>query len=137
MNESSVPRPSPADWSDALLMSGSEALHGAVRNYIGPIKTPYDKRDLVAKLEAFLRRAETRESLFSLLDPLDMKILGSSLLLGSVPEQVLKDLFIGELPLFELGVRIANLLDRLLLFRYQVLRQWDYPSQKLLPVSGG
>jgi hypothetical protein len=100
-------------------MSGSEALLGAVRNYIGPVKTPYDKRDLVAKLEAFLRRAETKDSLLSLLDSLDMKILGSSLLLGSVPEQALKDLFIGELPLFELGVRISNLLDRLLLFRYQ------------------
>jgi hypothetical protein len=101
-------------------MSGSEALLGAVRNYIGPIKTPYDKRDLVAKLEAFLRRAETRDSLFALLDALDMRILGSSLLLGSVPDQDLKDLFVGEMPLFELGVRIANLLDRLLLFRYQV-----------------
>jgi hypothetical protein len=120
MIESSLPRPSATDWSDALLMSGSEALLGAIRNYIGPIKTPYDKRDLVAKLEAFLRRSETRDSLLSLLDPLDMKILGSSLLLGPVPEQALKDLFIGELPLFELGVRIANLLDRLLLFRYQV-----------------
>jgi hypothetical protein len=120
MNESSVPKPTAADWSDALLMSGSEALLGAIRNYIGPVKTPYDKRDLVAKLEAFLRRAETQESLFSLLDQLDMKILGSSLLLGSVPEQALKELFVGELPLFELGVRIANLLDRLLLFRYQV-----------------
>jgi hypothetical protein len=122
MNESPIPPPKPsvADWTDALLMSGSEALHGAVRNYIGPIKTPYDKRDLVAKLGAFLRRAETRESLLSLLDTLDMKILGSSLLLGPVSEQVIKDLFIGELPLFELGVRIANLLDRLLLFRYQV-----------------
>jgi hypothetical protein len=48
-----------------------------------------------------------------------MKILGSALLLGPVPEQTLKDLFAGELPLFELGVRLANLNDRLLLFRYQ------------------
>jgi hypothetical protein len=39
--------------------------------------------------------------------------------MGPVPEQTLKDLFVGELPLFELGVRISNLLDRLLLFRYQ------------------
>jgi hypothetical protein len=122
MNENPflLPKPTVVDWSDALLMSGSEALLGAIRNYIGPIKTPYDKRDLVAKLEAFIRRADTRDSLLALLDPLDMKILGSSLLLGSVPEQALKELFSGELPLFELGVRVANLLDRLLLFRYQV-----------------
>jgi hypothetical protein len=119
VSESSVPKPTVSDWTDALLTSGTEALLGAVRNYIGPIKTPYDKRDLVAGLEAFLRRTETRDSLFALLDPLDIRILGSSLLMGSVSEQVLRELFVGELPLFELGVRISNLLDRLLLFRYQ------------------
>jgi hypothetical protein len=119
MNEGSVPKPTVTDWSDALLTSGTETLLGAVRNYIGPIKTPYDKRDLVRSLEAFLRRAETRDSLLALLDPLDARILGSSLMLGSVPEQILKDLFVGELPLFELSIRISNLLDRLLLFRYQ------------------
>jgi hypothetical protein len=119
MIEGPVPAPSASDWSDALLTSGTESLLGAVRNYIGPVKTPYDKRDLVAKLEAFLRRAETKESLLSLLDAFDVKILGSSILVGPVTEQALKDLFAGELPLFELGVRISNLLDRLLLFRYQ------------------
>ena len=117
---SAAPSPTEADWSDALLTSGTEALIGAVRNYIGPIKTPYDKRELVKRLEAFLRRAETRVSIYSLLDGLDARILGSALLLGPVPEQGLKELFAGELPLFELGVRISNLLDRLLLFRYQV-----------------
>jgi hypothetical protein len=119
LSERSVPKPTATDWSDALLTSGTEALLGAVRNYIGPIKTPYDKRDLVLRLEAFLRRAETRETILALLDSLDVRILGSSFLLGSVPEHALKDLFAGELPLFELGVRISNLLDRLLLFRYQ------------------
>ena len=119
MSERTVPKPAMADWSDALLTSGTEALLGAIRNYIGPIKTPYDKRDLVSRLEAFLRRAETKETILALLDSLDARILGSSLLLGPVSEQALKDLFIGELPLFELGVRISNLLDRLLLFRYQ------------------
>ena len=115
-----VPAPTAVDWSDALLTSGTEALLGAVRNYIGPIKTPYDKRELVKRLEAFLRRSETRDSLYSLLDGLDVRILGSSLLLGPVLEQSLKELFAGEVPLFELGVRISNLLDRLLLFRYQL-----------------
>ena len=120
MTEGSVPKPGPADWSAALLTSSSEALLSAVRNYIGPVKTPFDKRDLIGKLEAFLRRPETRQSIFSLLDQLDCKILSSSLLVGPVSEQSLKELFLGEIPLFELGVRLSNLFDRLLLFRYQV-----------------
>ncbi len=129
MSEGSVPKPTAADWSDALLTSGTEALHGAVRNYIGPIKTPYDKRELVQRLEAFLRRADTKETMLALLDSLDARILGSSLLMGPVGEQSLKDLFAGELPLFELGVRISNLLDRLLLFRYH------YGGRRLVAVN--
>jgi len=111
--------PGPGTWKDALLTSGSEALLGAVRNYIGPVRTPFDKRDLAGKLEAFLRRAETQESLIALLDGLDVRLVGTALLLGPAPEHLLKGLFEGELPLFDLGVRIANLYDRLILFRYQ------------------
>ncbi|HRZ65473.1 MAG TPA: hypothetical protein P5133_11130, partial [Spirochaetia bacterium] len=119
LSRAAPPRaPTQADWSDALLTSGSEALIGAVRNYLGPVKTPYDKRELVRRLEAFLRREETRASLLGLLDGLDARILGTSLAVGPLPEPELKELFLGELPLFELGLRLSNLLDRLLLFRY-------------------
>ncbi|MDA8424774.1 MAG: helicase-associated domain-containing protein, partial [Treponema sp.] len=111
--------PGPETWRDALLTSGSEALLGAVRNYVGPVRTPFDKRDLAAKLEAFLRRSETQESLVALLDGPDVRLVGTALLLGPAPEHLLKELFEGELPLFDLGVRIANLYDRLILFRYQ------------------
>ncbi len=118
MRERSLSVPTPAIWADALLTTDAEALLGAVRNYLGPVKTPYDKRDLVKRLESFLRRSDTAESLLLLLDRLDARILGSCLLLGPSPEPAVKELFAGELALFELGVRISNLLDRLLLFRY-------------------
>jgi hypothetical protein len=107
------------DWTDALLTASTETLLGAVRNYLGPVKTPYDKRSLAAKLEAFLRREESRAAIVSLLDELDAKILGSALLTGPCPEYVLRGFFEGELPLFDLGLRIDNLFDRLLLFRMQ------------------
>jgi hypothetical protein len=86
------------DWSSALLTAGTESLLGSVRNYIGPVKTPYDKRDLARRLEAFLRRPETRRSIVSLLDGLDALVLGSSLLLGPAPESALKERFARELP---------------------------------------
>ena len=118
MTDAPASSPKAESWADSLLTSGSEALLGAIRNYIGPVRTPYDKRDLVESLEAFLRRAETQESLIALLDDFDARIVGSCLLLGPASEHVLRDLFAGELPLFELGVRIANLFDRLILYRY-------------------
>ncbi|MGO8692118.1 MAG: helicase-associated domain-containing protein [Rectinemataceae bacterium] len=119
MKDAPADPPEPGTWVDALLTSGSEALLGAVRNYIGPVRTPYDKRELARRLEAFLRRAETQESLIALLDDFDARLIGAALLLGPAPEHELKELFAGELPLFDLGVRVANLYDRLILFRYQ------------------
>lgn len=106
-------------WSSALLAADTELLLGAARNYLGPVKTPYDKREIVERLKAFLRRAEVRTAILALLDELDARILGSFFLIGPVPEVEIRTLFEGELPLFDLGIRLANLLDRLLLFRFE------------------
>jgi len=106
-------------WEATLLSADSELLLGAARNYLGPVKTPYDKRDIVARLRAFLARAETRRAVLDLLDGLDARILASLFLLGPMPEAELRSLFEGELPLFDLGVRLANLQDRLLVFRFE------------------
>jgi hypothetical protein len=106
-------------WEATLLSADSELLLGAARNYLGPVKTPYDKRDIVARLRAFLARAETRRAILELLDGLDARILASLFLLGPMPEAELRSLFEGELPLFDLGVRLANLQDRLLVFRFE------------------
>lgn len=106
-------------WREALLSSDTESFLAAARNYLGPVKTPYDKREIVGRLASFFRKAEVRESVVSLLDELDARILGSLFLLGPAPEPRLRSLFIGELPLFDLGIRIANLFDRLLVFRFE------------------
>ncbi len=123
------PLPNAADWEAALLSSDTEALIAAVRNYLGPVRTPYDKRVLVARLSAFLRREDTRKGVLALLDPLDARILGALLVAGPLAEPELRNLFSGELPLFDLGIRIANLLDRLIVFR------WESAQGKLLAVN--
>lgn len=108
-----------AIWSASLLSADSELLLGAARNYLGPVRTPYDKREIVGRLAAFLRRPEVREAIVGLLDELDARVLGIFWLLGPLPEAELRILFEGDLPLFDLGIRVANLQDRLLLFRFE------------------
>ncbi len=106
-------------WYSAMMTGDGEVLMGTFRNYLGKLRTPYDKRTLVSRLEAFLLRPETGDAIVSLLDRLDIAILGTACLAGPLPEDDLKSFFLGEYPLFELGIRIANLNDRLLLFRFQ------------------
>jgi hypothetical protein len=106
-------------WRDTLLSSDTETFLSAARNYLGPVKTPYDKREIVGRLASFFRRAEVRSAVVGLLDELDARILGCLFLLGPVTEPRLRSLFVGEMPLFDLGIRIANLFDRLLIFRFE------------------
>jgi hypothetical protein len=106
-------------WQDALLSSDTESFLAAARNYLGPVRTPYDKREIVGRLASFFRRGEVRSAVIDLLDDLDARILGCLFLLGPVSEPKLRSLFVGEMPLFDLGIRIANLFDRLLIFRFE------------------
>lgn len=103
-------------WRAALLREDSGRLVGLARNYLGGVKTPFDKRDLVRNLEAFLARPETGAAIAGLLDAEDIRILGTIRLAGVIGEPALKGLFLGELPLAELGSRLENLRDRLLVF---------------------
>ncbi len=106
-------------WHDALLSSDTETFLAAARNYLGPIKTPYDKRAIVERLSSFFRKPEVKEAILNLLDELDAHILGVILIVGPLSEAKLRQLFVGELPLFDLGIRIANLFDRFLIFRFE------------------
>lgn len=133
-----LPQPTEEAWTAALIAAPGEGLIAVAKHYLGPLKTPYDKRELVAKLASFLRQGETGESILALLDPLDAKLLGSSLLLGPVTEDLLRTLFAGELPLFDLGLRLANLQDRLLLFRVKTAGDWRLAVNPILaPLLAG
>ncbi|MEI6876714.1 MAG: hypothetical protein WCL50_16480, partial [Spirochaetota bacterium] len=115
--------PDEAQWESSLLAMDTEVLLATARNYLGPTKTPYDKRVLITRLANFVRKPETRESILALLDGLDARILGTMLLSGPLPEVLLREFFRDELRVFDLGLRIANLQERLLLFRIVSARE--------------
>ncbi len=104
-------------WRDALVAEDTEAFLSAVRNYLGPVPTPYNKHSLVARLEAFLKKPQTAEAQAALLDSLDALILGALAAAGPCPESFLRELFADERGPWEISLRLSNLRDRLVLFR--------------------
>ena len=56
-----------ADFKSTLLTLGDDAFFELIRNYLGPIKTPFNKHDLIAQLMAFLRRDEIQDRIVSLI----------------------------------------------------------------------
>lgn len=104
-------------WRDALVAEDTEAFLSAVRNYLGPVPTPYNKHSLVARLEAFLKKPQTAEAQAALLDSLDTLILGALAAAGPCPEGFLRELLADERGPWEISLRLSNLRDRLVLFR--------------------
>ena len=106
-----------ADFKSALLTLGDEAFFGLVRNYLGPIRTPFNKHDLIKRLESFLRRPEIQERIVGLIDDEDAQLLSAVWMLGEPDFDELYLLFAGERSYLDLHQRLLNLEDRLLVYR--------------------
>lgn len=106
-----------ADFKSALLTLGDEAFFEIVRNYLGPIRTPFNKHDLIKRLEAFLRRPEIQDRIVGLIDEEDAQLLSAVWMLGEPDFDELYLLFAGERTYLDLHQRLLNLEDRLLVYR--------------------
>ena len=103
-------------WKKSLLTLPDDVFFALMRNYLGGIKTPFNKHDLVKKLAAFLRKEDTRRRIAALMDDTDRKVLSAVLLLESISPEDLYRIFKTSIPFSAVMRRIASLIERLLLF---------------------
>jgi hypothetical protein len=106
-----------ADFRSALLMLADEEFFELLRNYLGPIKTPFNKHDLIDRLERMLRNSETQEQIIRLIDTEDAEILTAVWLLGEPEAEEVFDFFSGRRSYMDTHHKLLNLEDRLLLYR--------------------
>ena len=107
-------------WRAALLSGSTRFLIEAARNYLGPLRTPYNKHDLVSRLEAFMRRPDTAEALRELLDEDDRKALAALSVFGPRTEDELADILAAdgdEGAAFAARAQVASLRERLCTYR--------------------
>ncbi len=106
-----------SDFRSAMLKLPDEAFFELVRNYLGPIKTPFNKHDLIGKVESMLRGEQTQSRIRELLDRNDKEVLSAIWLLGEPEADELFDFFAGRRSYLELHHHLLNLEDRLLIYR--------------------
>ncbi|TVQ24386.1 MAG: hypothetical protein EA382_08605 [Spirochaetaceae bacterium] len=106
-----------ADLKSALLTLPDEAFFEIIRNYLGPVRTPFNKHDLVGRLEAFLRTEEIQQRIVSLVDDDDAELLTAIWFLGEPPVDELYAFFAGRRSYIELHQKLLNIEDRLLVYR--------------------
>lgn len=105
------------DFKSALLTLADDAFFGLVRNYLGPVKTPFNKHDLIDRLIAFLRNEEIQERIIELVDNDDAELLTAISVLGEPDFDEIHLFFAGERSYLDLHQRLLNLEDRLLVYR--------------------
>jgi len=119
-------------WRDALIVDRDDALIGAAKRWLGPVKTPFNKHELVSQVESFLRRPATGDAIVALLDRTDRLLIALALYSGTCPHGGLPPAELAKLaadePAFEASAleRIRNLKERLVLYSYRGPRGRDH-----------
>ncbi len=97
-----------------LLTLEDEECFAVMRNYLGALKTPFNKHDLIRRLERFLTRKETLRRIRSYLDEADRELLLGIHRFGEPREEELLYFFSDSRGYFDLHSSLLNLQDRLL-----------------------
>ncbi|MBN2874612.1 MAG: hypothetical protein JXM71_05915, partial [Spirochaetales bacterium] len=107
-------------WRDALIVDKDDALIAAAKRWLGPVKTPFNKHELVARVESFLKRHDTTTAIIELLDRPDRRIVALSLFSGTIASGELVRLAAGD-DISEAAAlrRIHSLKERLVLYSFQ------------------
>jgi hypothetical protein len=98
-----------------LLSLPDSIFFDIMRNYLGDLKTPFNKHDLMRSLTSMIMKKEIRTRIFDLIDDEDAKLLTSVSLLQSPTISELFEFTKNFFSFLELYNRVENLQQRLLL----------------------
>ena len=104
-------------WRHILLTLGDTAFFDIIRNYLGEVKTPFNKHELISRLESFLVNSENQRLILSLVDEEDRRLLEAVDVLDEPSHELLFAFLHDEFGYVELHHRLLNLEDRLLVYR--------------------
>lgn len=109
-------------WKNNLLNLPDSIFFDIMRNYLGDLKTPFNKHDLVRSLTTVISNKNIRNRIFSFIDFDDSRLLTAVALLEAADIDELYEFTKRYYSFLELHNRIANLQERLLVCV-------DYPVQ--------
>ncbi len=98
-----------------LIQLDDESFFALMRNYLGPIRTPYNKHDLIRELTALLHRETMVQQIRRNLSTEDIYVLQAISLLAEPQEGELTQFLQGTLSGIGLQQKLINLRDRLLI----------------------
>lgn len=113
-------------WRESLSTMKDNHFFDLLKMYLGEIKTPYNKQNLIENLSAFLRKEENKETIIALLSKEDLELLTAIYLIPKVTQKKLNKFFSAK-TYSELFEHLMNLEERLLIFRFK-----DKDTEKII-----
>ncbi|MBO7123810.1 MAG: helicase-associated domain-containing protein [Treponema sp.] len=107
-------------WREYFLRLDDKQFLTLMRLYLGEIKTPYNKQNLIESLEAFLRREETKKNILALLSDADTQVLCAIKFIPGATLSKLQEFFKAELFCEMLEDILRELKARLLIYEQPV-----------------
>lgn len=104
-------------WRNTLSVLPDNQFFDLMRVYLGEIKTPYNKQNLIEQLSSFIRKEENKKALFKLLSDTDIFIITAIMKLPVATQEKLVDFFKDDFSYANLFERLMNLEERLIIYK--------------------
>lgn len=104
-------------WRECLTRLPDNLFFELIRMYLGEIKTPYNKQNLIERLGAFLHKEQVQQNILLLLSPTDGQLLSAIFYLENPTHNLLARFFADTFSTAQLRENLMNLEERLLIFR--------------------
>lgn len=108
-------------WRESLKVLPDNQFFDLMHIYLGKIKTPYNKTDLIEQISAFLRKDENKKTIIKLLTKTDIKILTAINFINECTFEKLEEFFLSDETFSQKMIfeKLENLNQRLLIFAYE------------------
>lgn len=112
-------------WRETLATMNDERFFEIMRVYLGEIKSPYNKDNLIERLSSIFRKNQNKEKILTYLSEFDIKIITAISSIKDATHEKLTDFFKTEYSISQIYSEILNLTERLIIYSY-----FDSETQK-------
>lgn len=108
------------EWRKSLATLNDNQFFELIRMYLGEIKSPFNKQNLIQDLSSFLRKDENKKKIANLLSESDLMVIAAVKFIQNATQKKLTDFFKTTFTFSKLYERIINLEERLILYRHEI-----------------
>jgi len=119
-------------WKKIVISLHEQIFFDLMRNYLGDVKTPFNKHTLIDELAVFFSREKNIEKIISLIDKNDAAVLTALSILGPVKIKSLYQFFADKKNYYDFCLHLQNLEERMLICTDE--SSGDYPLLIISPI---